>query len=78
MQAAQVCAYELGIPMDLIKVKASNSNATANSITTGGSITSENVCAVRSLLSQDLRLYFKHKGNTVQTCYHFDEVLFRN
>ncbi|XP_052242919.1 uncharacterized protein LOC127852926 [Dreissena polymorpha] len=44
-KAAQVCAFELGIPMDMIKVKATNSNATANSVTTGGSITSENVCA---------------------------------
>ncbi|XP_052797561.1 xanthine dehydrogenase/oxidase-like isoform X2 [Mya arenaria] len=44
-KAAQVCAYELGVPIDLIKVKATNSNTTANSITTGGSITSENVCA---------------------------------
>jgi len=78
MQAAQVCAYELGIPMDLIKVKASNSNATANSITTGGSITSENVCAVRLLLSTDLKFSFKHKVITIQTREHSNEVLFRN
>ena len=46
LKAAQVCAYELGISMDLIKVQATNSVVTAESITTGGSITSENVCAV--------------------------------
>uniref|UniRef100_K1Q8Q7 Xanthine dehydrogenase n=1 Tax=Magallana gigas TaxID=29159 RepID=K1Q8Q7_MAGGI len=37
----QVCASTLGIPMDVIKVKPTDSLSTANSITTGGSITSE-------------------------------------
>ena len=48
LQVAQVCAYELGIPMDKVKVKATNSLTSANSITTGGSITSENCCEVRN------------------------------
>ncbi|XP_046559709.1 xanthine dehydrogenase-like isoform X1 [Haliotis rubra] len=37
----QVCAFELGIPMDTIKVKPTTTLADSNSITTGGSITSE-------------------------------------
>ncbi|XP_048242204.1 xanthine dehydrogenase-like isoform X1 [Haliotis rufescens] len=37
----QVCAFELGIPMDTIKVKATSSLANSNSITSGGSITSD-------------------------------------
>ena len=41
-----MCAYELGIPMDKLKVKATNSMISANSATTGGSITSENCCEV--------------------------------
>ncbi|KAL3841843.1 hypothetical protein ACJMK2_019942 [Sinanodonta woodiana] len=43
-KVAQVCAYEFGIPISMIKVKASNSFVGANSITTGGSITSESCC----------------------------------
>ncbi|XP_046360643.2 xanthine dehydrogenase-like [Haliotis rufescens] len=37
----QVCAFELGIPMDTIKVKATNTLSDSNSFTTGGSITTE-------------------------------------
>jgi len=44
-KVAQVCAYTLGIPMELIKVLPTNSLVAANGITTGGSITSENCCA---------------------------------
>ncbi|XP_048729395.2 xanthine dehydrogenase-like isoform X2 [Ostrea edulis] len=40
----QVCASTFGIPMDLIKVKPTDSLTTANSVTTGGSITSELCC----------------------------------
>ncbi|KAK3581553.1 hypothetical protein CHS0354_031893 [Potamilus streckersoni] len=43
-KVAQVCAYEFGIPISMIKVKSSNSFVGANSITTGGSITSESCC----------------------------------
>ncbi|XP_060570673.1 uncharacterized protein LOC132728960 [Ruditapes philippinarum] len=44
-KVAQVCAYEFGIPMEMIRVLPTNSLVTANGITTGGSITSENCCA---------------------------------
>ncbi|XP_033731118.1 xanthine dehydrogenase-like [Pecten maximus] len=40
----QVCAYKLGIPVDMIRVVANNTVVNANSITTGGSITSEICC----------------------------------
>ncbi|XP_022343245.2 uncharacterized protein LOC111136587 [Crassostrea virginica] len=40
----QVCAYTLGIPIDLVRVKPTDSLTTANSATTGGSITSELCC----------------------------------
>ncbi|ESO95691.1 hypothetical protein LOTGIDRAFT_231915 [Lottia gigantea] len=40
----QVCAYELGVPMDIIRVKKTSSVSNSNSITTGGSITSELIC----------------------------------
>lgn len=41
-----MCAYELGVPLDLIKVKANNTLSNANDVTTGGSITSELCCKV--------------------------------
>ncbi len=41
-----MCAYELGIPMELISVKSGDNLVNANSMTTGGSITSELVCQV--------------------------------
>ncbi|XP_053383770.1 uncharacterized protein LOC123535779 [Mercenaria mercenaria] len=44
-KVAQVCAYEFGIPMDMVKVLPTNSLVTANGVTTGGSITTENCCA---------------------------------
>ncbi|XP_055901172.1 uncharacterized protein LOC106056807 [Biomphalaria glabrata] len=43
-KVTQVCAYEFGIPMDKIKVQTSSSIINANSITSGGSITSELCC----------------------------------
>jgi xanthine dehydrogenase molybdopterin-binding subunit B len=45
-QAAQVCAYELGIPVDVIKVKATNTLTAAGSCFTGSSVTSELVAKV--------------------------------
>ncbi|KAL3841842.1 hypothetical protein ACJMK2_019941 [Sinanodonta woodiana] len=53
-KVAQVCAYEFGIPISMINVKASNSNIGANSVTTGGSITSENCCQGVVNCCQDL------------------------
>ncbi|XP_005106600.1 xanthine dehydrogenase 1 isoform X2 [Aplysia californica] len=43
-KVTQVCAYKLGIPMDKIRVKTSSTTINGNSITTGGSITSELAC----------------------------------
>lgn len=43
-KVAQVCAYELGVPVDLIKIKANNTLSNANDVVTGGSITSELCC----------------------------------
>ncbi|GFO29431.1 indole-3-acetaldehyde oxidase-like [Plakobranchus ocellatus] len=40
----QVCAYELNIPMEKIRVKKSSTVNNANSATSGGSITSELAC----------------------------------
>lgn len=45
-KAAQVAAFILGIPLDLVSVKASNNVIGANAITTGGSVTSDIVCLV--------------------------------
>ncbi|XP_072438458.1 xanthine dehydrogenase-like [Chiloscyllium punctatum] len=43
-KVAQVCAYVLGIPVDLISVKATTTTTSPNSGTTGRSITSELNC----------------------------------
>ncbi|XP_064601061.1 xanthine dehydrogenase-like [Liolophura sinensis] len=43
-KVAQVCAYELGIPLDSVKVLPTNSSANANTAVTGGSTTSEQNC----------------------------------
>lgn len=50
LQVAQVCAYELGVPLNLIRVQKGSSVTNANSMTTGGSITSELNCLVRVFL----------------------------
>ncbi|CAD7078516.1 unnamed protein product [Hermetia illucens] len=52
-KAAQVAAYTLGIPLDMVTVKASNTFDGANSLVSGGSVTSETVClAVRKACNQ--------------------------
>lgn len=43
-KAAQVCAYELGIPLDKVTVIPSYSFVAANNIFSGSSIVSESVC----------------------------------
>uniref|UniRef100_A0A4D5RAG3 Xanthine dehydrogenase n=1 Tax=Scolopendra viridis TaxID=118503 RepID=A0A4D5RAG3_SCOVI len=43
-KVAQVCARELGIPIDLVKVKSTNALINANGFPTGGSTTSEMNC----------------------------------
>lgn len=40
-KVAQVCAYELGIPLEKVSVKSSTSFTSPNSIVTGGSVGSE-------------------------------------
>ena len=50
-QVAQVAAKTLGVPLDLIKVKPTNTLIGPNDITTGGSVTSELCCLVRQLHS---------------------------
>ncbi|CAG2214889.1 XDH [Mytilus edulis] len=54
-KVAQVCAYELGVPMDLIKIKANSSLTNANDYTTGGSITSELCCLAVINCCKDLK-----------------------
>lgn len=46
LQAIQVAAHTLGIPMDNIKVQATSSSYNVNSSTTGGSVTSDMNCLV--------------------------------
>ncbi|KAJ8870409.1 hypothetical protein PR048_029430 [Dryococelus australis] len=43
-KVAQVTAHFLGIPLDQVSIKASNSMVTPNGFVTGGSITSESCC----------------------------------
>lgn len=43
-KAAQVCAYELGIPLDYVSVLPHYSFTAANNVFSGSSITSESVC----------------------------------
>lgn len=47
-KVAQVVAHTLGIPMKLVSVKPTDNVSTANSFTTGGSVTSESACYVCS------------------------------
>ena len=66
LQVAQVCAYELGIPMETVNVKATNSMTSSNSITTGGSITSMNCCEVNYpiFLSTSCKMYLLYPMKT--------------
>ena len=48
VQVAQVAAKTLGILIDMIKIKPSNSLTNPNGMTTGGSISSELACLVSS------------------------------
>ena len=48
VQVAQVAAKTLGISIDMIKIKPSNSLTNPNGMTTGGSISSELACLVSS------------------------------
>ena len=46
-QVVQVAAFELGIPLSMIRVRPTESVTNSNSASTGGSITSELCCQVR-------------------------------
>ena len=46
LQVAQVCAYELGIPLSKVCIRSNNTLVNSNSVTTGGSVTSELCCKV--------------------------------
>ncbi len=48
-KVAQVAAKELGIPIERIKIKPSSTMTNANSVATGGSITSELCCLVSDI-----------------------------
>jgi len=56
-KVAQVAAKTLGIPIELVKVKPSNTLTNPNGQATGGSITSELNCLVSSSLYSVLFLY---------------------
>ena len=49
LQVAQVVAYTLGIPLEYVSVKPSNTLTAPNGMVSGGSITSE-VCSYVSLV----------------------------
>lgn len=48
-KVAQVTAHALGIPLEMISVKANDNLISANSLATGGSMTSELVCFVSTI-----------------------------
>ncbi|KAK5639262.1 hypothetical protein RI129_011754 [Pyrocoelia pectoralis] len=83
-KVAQVCAYSLGIPLDHVVIKPSNVMISPNSMTTGGSLTSEAVCYAVSKACDDLKqrmevIKQKMKNPTwlelVQACYINDIAL---
>lgn len=45
-KAAQVAAYTLGIPFEMVSIKPSNNLIGANATFTGGSVTTDMVCYV--------------------------------
>lgn len=57
-KAAQTAAHILGVPLDLISIKPSNTLATPNAIVTGASIGSEIACYVSSLILK-INLFLK-------------------
>lgn len=45
-KVAQVCAYELGVPLEKVSIKSTNNLVNPNLLWTGGSVTSELCCKV--------------------------------
>ncbi|XP_037075287.1 LOW QUALITY PROTEIN: indole-3-acetaldehyde oxidase-like [Pollicipes pollicipes] len=58
-KVAQVCAYELGVPLDMVAVKPSNNLVSPNPSPTGGSIGSEMTCMAVHEACQELRARLK-------------------
>ncbi|GLV36465.1 Aldehyde oxidase 3 [Carabus blaptoides fortunei] len=54
---AQVCAYTLGIPLDMVSIKPSNSLNAPNNFATAGSVTSEGVCYIEGAFVMGLGYY---------------------
>lgn len=48
-KVAQVTAHSLGIPLEMVSVKATNNVVSANAFPTGGSLTSEAICYVSTI-----------------------------
>jgi len=77
MQVAQVAAKTLGIPIELVKVKPSNTLTNPNGQATGGSITSELNCLVSSSLYSMLFLYIYHHHSVFNSTYPSSKLLLR-
>ena len=43
-----MCAYELDIPISMVNVRGTNTVVEPNNMNTGGSVTSESCCQVKS------------------------------
>ena len=69
-KVAQVCAHELGIPLEKVSVKSTNNLVNPNALWTGASVTSELCCRVikfkfkiiilKALISYTNRVLLKH------------------
>eukprot|EP01029_Cantina_marsupialis_P022707 TRINITY_DN555829_c0_g1_i3.p1 TRINITY_DN555829_c0_g1~~TRINITY_DN555829_c0_g1_i3.p1 ORF type:complete len:825 (-),score=304.07 TRINITY_DN555829_c0_g1_i3:180-2654(-) len=55
VKVAQVCAYELGVPMELIRVNGTSTDKIPYSSGTGGSGTSENVCVAMGMAAKSMK-----------------------
>ena len=54
-QVAQVCARELGVPLELVSVKPNNNLVNPNGVVTGGSVGSEMCCMAARLACDVLK-----------------------
>lgn len=45
-KAAQVCAYKLGIDINMVKIKPTSVLTAPNNLASGGSLSSESICQV--------------------------------
>ena len=59
---AQVCAYELGLPVANVFASGSNTVMEVNNANSGGSVTSESCCQVNNVIASKLELlHFRNK-----------------